>query len=84
VSARRGPLSGLLAPRQPEVSRETVPLDAAQLARENRDIKDKIARLCQKWRAEGSASHAAELERVMGWTPAGDPLTGCLPVTPEK
>jgi hypothetical protein len=60
-----------------------VPLDAPQLNRENRKIKDDIAKLCRKWRAEGSVSHAAELERLMGWTPAGDPLTGCLPVTPE-
>ena len=58
--------------------------DTQRLAAENRKIKDDIAALCKRWRAAGSPSHAAELERVMGWTPAGDPLTGCLPVMPAR
>jgi hypothetical protein len=60
-----------------------MPDHTAQIAAENRKIKDDIAALCQRWRRDGSPSHAAELEQLMGWTPAGDPLTGCLPVTPD-
>jgi hypothetical protein len=52
---------------------------------ENKMIKDKVAALCRQWKARSAhgATYARELESAMGWTPDGDPLTGCQPVTPS-
>lgn len=81
----RGPFSAAFgASRRQQFQRENTEQRGGQAEQELRKTKDAIAALCQRWRRNGSVSHAAELEQVMGWVPAGDPMTGCLPVTPIK